>query len=373
MNAPVKVVHLTEGLIDPKFRQWGGMQRSLAWLAEFQKRHGFEPEIWVLERMSEVPPGFPITVRTIPAWDHRRPDHVLRLAARLRGSGARVLHTHGYWAGALGRPAAWAAGVPARVHKVASAYRAEYRWTHRMTERLLSRITSRVIAVSDDVKHFLVRDVGVREEKIVVIANGTPEPAMPQDRAAHRAFFGFGPRDFVVASLSRLAAGKGLEDLVMAASRLGTSEPRPRLLIAGDGPLRRDLERQAASLLGEGGGRFLGWVDDVGRVLGAADAFVLGSEEREGFSTALVQALAARLPVVATRVGGNVEAIEDGVSGLLVAPNDRPGLAAALASLRDSLDLRRTLGAAGRARYEERYRIETTARRVCDLYGSLLG
>lgn len=377
----MKVLHITEGLLDPGSMQLrGGLERSLFWLMRRQRLRGWEVELWLLQPQAELAARLPELreiVRGIPPYDHRRPDHLIRTARRLLQSRPDILHTHGYWSGALGRLAAQAmplsgASRPVCIHRMASAYRREFRWTRRLTERLLARRTDRLIAVSMDVRRFLLEDVGVPEGKVSVVYNGAPEPRLPADRAALRRALGFSGRDFVIASLSRLDDNKGLPCLIEAAARVLEKFPAARLLIAGDGPMRPRLEAAALEKLGPGTARFMGWVAEPGEALGASDAFVLGSEEREGFSTALVQAMAARVPAVATAVGGNVEALEDGVTGLLIPPRDAGALADALLRVAQNREEAARMARKARGRYEDLFRIESSARKVLELYESCL-
>jgi glycosyltransferase involved in cell wall biosynthesis len=140
----------------------------------------------------------------------------------------------------------------------------------------------------------------------------------------------------------------------------------------GDGPLRGDLERQAQGLGLTGRVRFLGVRSDVPDVLQAADIFALLSVS-EAASLTLLEALASRLPAVVTAVGGNPEIVRDGREGLLVPRGDAAAAASALLRLLDDPGTAGRLGEAGRARVEERYRLDGTVGAYWRLYQRLGG
>ena len=371
----IKVVHLTEGMIDPRFQQWGGLQKLVFWVAKQQQEWGFSVEIWILESFmaaaAEVP-ELKDLIHGIPPYDHRRPDHIFRLAQKLKQSGVSVLHTHGYWGGAIGRLAAATARVPVRFYQMHSAYRNEFSWGNRLTERLLARITDRIIAGTDDIRRFLVEEIGVLEDKVLLLRNGTPDPGLSSDPESLRKGFGLTRDDFVIGSLSRLDEGKGLFDVIKAVAVVRKNFPNVKILFAGNGPFKAKLEELARHELGVGGALFPGWVEEPGDVLGVANAFVLASEEREAVSTALIQAMASRVPIVATRVGGNAEAIEDGINGILVPPRNPAALAEALTFLLENREKASQLAQESRCSYEKNFRMEIYAERLQNLYFELL-
>jgi glycosyltransferase involved in cell wall biosynthesis len=170
-------------------------------------------------------------------------------------------------------------------------------------------------------------------------------PADPQARAA----LGLDPRRPVVGTIGRLEDRKGHDQLLRAAGAMlaGTNGRRPQLVIVGDGPLRERLAGQARTLGVADSVRFEGTVADVRPVLAAMDVFVLPSHA-EGMSNALMEAMAAARPVVATAVGGNTEVVTDGETGLLVPPADPDAIARAVDGLLRDPERASGLGAAAR-------------------------
>jgi glycosyltransferase involved in cell wall biosynthesis len=176
----------------------------------------------------------------------------------------------------------------------------------------------------------------------------------------------------VIGAVSRLAWKKGVSHLLDAVPSLLEAVPEVTVLLVGDGPLRGDLEAQAARLGVAGRVLFLGPRRDASTLLPAFDVLVLPSVV-EGMSNTLLEAMAARLPVVATDVGGNPEVVVDGETGFLVPPGDPGRLAAATLKLLQAPEMARDMGAAGRRRVEAHYRADAMVRRIEGLYDGLLG
>ncbi len=144
------------------------------------------------------------------------------------------------------------------------------------------------------------------------------------------------------------------------------------VLLVGDGPLRGEVEARARRLGLSGRVRFLGYRGDVLDIMNAADAVALPSISHEDMPYAVLEAMALGKPVVSTRVAGIPEAVEDGVTGLLVKPGDAEGLAAALLRLTSDAAERAAMGRAGRARFLERFEAGTACRRYREVYAELL-
>ncbi len=175
----------------------------------------------------------------------------------------------------------------------------------------------------------------------------------------------------VLGTAGRLVKLKGIEYLLRASARLKQEFPALEVQIAGTGPELKELQAEVSRLGLEGRVRFLGWIEDVGSVLSSWDVFVMPSLE-EGFPIAALNAMAAGLPVVATKVGGVPELIEDGSSGLLVEPRDLEALVAALGTLLRDRELRLRLGQAGFERVREHFSVAQMTRQFAGLYDDLL-
>jgi glycosyltransferase involved in cell wall biosynthesis len=190
-------------------------------------------------------------------------------------------------------------------------------------------------------------------------------------REATRRALGYAPDDVVVGSLACLKAQKAPLDFVAAAGEALRSDPRLRFFIAGDGELREAVEREIASRgLGDRF-RLLGWRQDVPDVLASMDLFVLTSKF-EGLPRAVLQAMAAGVPVVATSVGGTPEVVRDGVTGRLVPPGDPAAAANAIVGLAADPALRARCVAEAQARLDEAFDIRRMVADLDRLYLRLL-
>jgi glycosyltransferase involved in cell wall biosynthesis len=290
--------------------------------------------------------------RFLPLENLRRPvgardlAGVVELVRILRRERPDILHASSSKAGVLGRLAGFLAGVPIRIFTVHgwafAAYPGRSGLLYRWADRLVRPLTTVTICVSERERAAGLAARTCEPRRTVVIPNAVDVvgacPRGPVDRE----------RPLLVA-VGRLKAPKDFLTLVRALGKL----PRDSFeaVIVGEGPDRPQLEDEIESLGLAGAVRLAGERGDVQEVLAGADVFVLTSRS-EGMPVSVLEAMAAGLPVVASRVGGVPEQVADGETGLLVEPGDASGLAAALERLLRDGALRRRLGTAGRARAE---------------------
>jgi L-malate glycosyltransferase len=200
-------------------------------------------------------------------------------------------------------------------------------------------------------------DDGMAPSRVRAIYNGIDFPRLrPKSAAGLRRQLGIPQDATIISAVGQLVEMKGQDLLIRALGRLDRGRDI-RLLIAGDGPERIKLQRLAQALGVQEWVRFLGHCHDVGAAYAASDIFA-HSSRAEGFGLVLAEAGYFGLPVVATTVGGIPEVVEDGVTGLLVPPDDPPALAAALSRLIDDREYRQRLGRAGKLRVEEMFGVE---------------
>jgi len=308
---------------------------------------------------------------------------VLRLADLIRRERPTILHTHTAKAGAVGRVAALLAGrarPPIVVHTfhghvLRGYFNPAVTFGFRTLERVLARMTTKLVAVSPEVRDDLVRlgvapaskfaiiRLGIELDQRVGSANGA--------RTETRRVLGLSGDPFVVGWVGRMTAVKRTDLVVRAFRALVDRGVDARLLLVGDGPDRDGLERLAHDLGVIKRCLFLGYQEDVARFYDAIDALLLPSVN-EGTPVSVIEALAAKRPAVATRVGGTPDVIRDGVDGFLVDSDDPDELAARLAELAGDAPRRAAMGEAGRARVLERYAVERLVDDVDHLYRELL-
>lgn len=226
--------------------------------------------------------------------------------------------------------------------------------------RLKFRSCKRVIAVSRAIARVLEAD-GLEPDRVRVVYEGVPDRPPAAGGAAALQALGISPESPVVGNVAALTGHKDHSTLLEAAARVIARVPEVRFLIVGDGELRRSLEGRAKALGLGAHCVFAGFRKDLDVLIPAFTLFCLSSR-MEGLGTSLLDAMAFGRPVVATRAGGIPEAVEDGLTGLLVPARNPLALAEALLRLLSDASQREQMGRAARRRFEERF----TAERMVD-------
>ncbi len=175
----------------------------------------------------------------------------------------------------------------------------------------------------------------------------------------------------VVGTVSSLTPHKGHEYLIQAASLVLDTLPPVKFLIVGDGPLRKRLEEQAKELNIHSSVIFTGKRKDIPEILSLLDVFVLPSHTREGLGIAIIEAMAAERPVVATDIGGIPEVVDDGETGVLVPPEDTEALSKAIITLLQDPPRAKTMGEKGRTRIKEMFTTTKMLSEIEHVYQSL--
>ncbi|HHY75774.1 MAG TPA: glycosyltransferase family 4 protein [Firmicutes bacterium] len=309
------------------------------------------------------------------------PRLTVELARLLREERPDIVHTHGSLSGRIAARLRKVPVVYTKHGQVKPANRtgaalhspgALPRFVGGTAARLLA---DRVIAVSDGVRRELEAS-GISPRMIAVIPNGID--LRPYRRSVRRlakaqaaALDDTGRRAFLIGTLARLSPEKGLDTLIDAAKIVVASYPSARFVIGGTGPLEADLTKKIRDLRLEPYVRLAGFVDDVPGFLGDLDLFVLPSYS-EGIGLAIIEAMAAGLPVVASAVGGVPEVVADGVTGLLVPPRQPKALAQAIVRLLVDPDLARSMGASGREKVERLHDAKVAAEKTVQVYREVL-
>ena len=298
-------------------------------------------------------------------------DHDLAFAFRLRQrvlhENPDIMHCHSRRGGDfLGGLAATGTSVPAvisrRVDNTESALIAGLRY----------RPFCKVIAISKAIAGVL-RRAGLEEDRLIVIRSAvdTETIATSVDCEAFRGEFGLSANDIAMAAAAQLIPRKGHRYLLEAVARIRGRHPSLKLIIFGQGPLENELRERTAKLgLGDTV-QFAGFRQDMDDYLACLDLLAHPALS-EGLGVAALKAAAAGVPVVGFAAGGLSEAVADGETGILVAPQDVDALGEAIARLAENEELRRTFGDAGRARMQRDFSIESMVDAHVQLYESIL-
>lgn len=353
----------------------GGAEKQLALLAAGLPRDQFDVHVAVLTHTGPLEEtlrsaGVPVTV--IGKRWKVDPLAFWRLKSLIRRLKPDIVHTWLFAANSYGRQAAIAAGVK---HIVAGE-RCVDPWKstlHLTIDRALAKRTERIVTNSSGVKEFYVSR-GLPPEKFTIIPNGirVTEPPEPISRTELLAELGLPPdTDRLIGVVGRLWPQKRVKDLLWAAELLKTARDGCHLLIIGDGPQRWRLQRYRDQLRLADRAHFLGERPDVSRLMPHFDVLWLGSGY-EGQSNAIMEAMAAGVPVVATDIPGSRDLVVPEETGYLVPVGDRAEFSRRTTWLFDEEPLRQRMGAAGRQRILTHFTVEQMIARHAELYRGLL-
>jgi glycosyltransferase involved in cell wall biosynthesis len=334
----VHVCHVIEATIGGTRRHVVDLARGLArrgvevWLASAQRRDpGFPADLAALAGEGVHCVDVPMVRSIRPGRDLADLRALVELARRVQPD---VIHTHSSKAGVLGRLAAASAGRPAvhTPHTFAFLFRAEFRaWQRalfRALEVQLTGSTAAVVAVSRSEAESMCRSGVVPRERVRVVPNGIDAGRWTAARPASRAALGVPEGVPLLSVLGLLHVAKGQDVALRALARPELAAAH--LLLAGMGEERGELEELARALGVSERAHFLGWRDDAPALVAASDVVLLPSRW-EGMPYIVLESMAAARPVVAARVDGAVELVDDGRTGALVEIEDHAGLARAVA------------------------------------------
>lgn len=303
---------------------------------------------------------------------------VRRLRRLLRRQRIEVLQTFSHYSNVLGPMVARGTGV--RVCVTSQRMRLEGRspWLLRADRWISrSRLAQRMVAVSESVRTYCIEDEGIAPDHVVTIANGLdienwPSNGQAADRTSLRQTLGIEPDAPMVTTVARLHPQKGYEHLLEAVPGVLEAHPSAHFVWVGDGELEDALSQRIHSAKLEGRVHLTGARSDVPDLLAASDLFVLPSLW-EGMPNAVLEAMAAGLPVVATAVDGTPEIVAEGETGWLVPPADGASLREAIRQALGDPARREAMGRAGRQRVERHFSLTRYVDQFEQLYAQLLG
>lgn len=371
MMSKTKIILLVEDF------RIGGLERVVETIFYGLDRERYDPCIWCLAAGGELfqrisRKGEKIILLNIKTYYN--PVNIFKLAFLLRKNKIQILHAHGYFASTIGRISALLARTPVVISHVHTTYFSFSR-RNKYIEKFLSYFTDRIVCVSTAAQNFVIEVEKIYPSKTCLIYNAAVVPDtrdLDEQTESERSLLGITHKDFVAISVASLTPHKGHHVLLGAATIIMREYPHFKLLIVGDGPIRIELEEHAKRAGIFNNTIFTGLRENVFPLLKLANIFVLASTEREGLGIALIEAMAAGLPVIGTRLGGIPEVIEENINGLLSAPGDVRGLATAIKILIDSKGLAERMGRQGEKIYHEKFSVPQMIRNLESLYDKLL-
>jgi len=356
----------------------GGAESLIIELGKHLPRLGFSCEVlhfgnvWLESRCGDL--GIPCF--TVPAYKQYKawrslPKFAAEFGRFIERRGIDILHSHLIGA-ILGGALAGKYKKISHVGTIHDIYSIEENRASMVMLQAASIMGTRLVSVSETINTEILRRKLAWRMEIRTIVNGIDINRYCKKKTTEcKEQLGIHPHETVLVTVARFVEIKRLDVLIHAFSLLRHNENKIRLLLVGDGPCRTRLEDLINTLgLGEQA-IFVGFRRDVPDLLSAADIFV-SSSDSEGLSFSIAEAMAAKLPIVATDVGGNRELVDQEVSGFLVEPNDPDQLARRIQKLVDDKALRTQMGEAGFQLVRSKFSIELTAENYAAFYKEVL-
>lgn len=365
MTSPIRILYIIDFLHG---YSGGGTERHLLQLTNLLDRKKFLPTIVGFDvgdtPLTRVLRDAGVGVVSFPVGRYYTPRAIQRthaLAALIRGQKPDIVQTFHFKSDLLGAIAARAADVPWIISSRRDMGDNKKPW-QRLLNRGANRFFHGFIAVCDAVGEALAVREGVRPERITRIYNGVDairySPADVATRGILRADLGLSPEDFVVGMVAVFRPEKDYKVFFEAIRRLHMSIPRLKAIAVGSGPTLEAQRNWCRDAGLEGIVIFPGAVQNVEKYLQMFDVACFVPSQNEGFSNALLEKMSMGLPVVATDVGGNREAVVNSFNGVLIPPGDSRRLEEALLFLYQRPDLRKEMGQRSRHRVETLFTLE---------------
>ena len=358
----------------------GGAERLMVPILKHLSRDHFEPYVCALQSkdgnpMAEEIRGLGIPVECLHLKRLRDPGAIPGLVQYLRGIGANLVHTQLEAANILGNISAKLLRLPSvcTIHVMpALDVKTKTKLHQRVEWFVLRHFCDRVISVSEEARQYHIKISSTSTQQVTTIYNGIDLSAFlnmdyAHERHAVRAELGIPPDANVLVTVAVLRPPKGIQFMIHALPAILASCPNTYYLIVGDGSYHGALLEEVGKADVKGRVIFAGMRRDVPGLLAASDVFVLPTLT-EALPTVLAEAMAAKLPIVASRVGGIPEMIANGQNGLLLPPEDVDGLAKACIHLLENPEKRLDMGEEGWKTVNRKFSIDRQVEQLKELY-----
>ena len=371
---PVRVLYIVDQLTE-----MGGAERLLVKVIRSLPKERFRCSVVTFQIDRDLPlfSSMPCDVRVLPlrkSYDAQALRLSLELRRFIQSEGVSIVHTFFETADLWG-------GLVARLSRVPILLSSRRdmgilrRPKHALAYRFVNPLFTRVLAVSEEVRRSCIEVDHLRPERVETVYNGVEFPSLPlESRDACRERLGLSDFKEIVLTIGNIRRVKGIDIFLRAAVDVSKRRPSALFLIVGDNhesAYFNELKELVSELGISHNVLFYGPSEEVGQLLAACDIFCLPSRS-EGFSNALIEAMGAGVPCVATRVGGNVEAIEHNRNGVLVPSEDPKALSSAIAELLDNPSRARALGSEASEAVHTRFTHEAMMAHLTNIYERLL-
>jgi len=351
----------------------GGREKVVLDILENLNRDRFDLELVCLGDEGTMYDRFKAT--EVPIWFFRKkpgfkPGMFLDLYKFFKKHHYHIVHSHNPGAFIYSAVASCLAGTSVLINSE-HGYGSEISWRKKNVESVLANRCYLTLAVSNDLRNLLAARPFCDAGKVQTLYNGIDVVKYTSStmRYVVRSSLGISNRQILIGTVGRLAAVKDYKTLIRGFEIFHRSFPESRLVIVGEGGEKEALTQLSNELALNDKILFTGERNDIPDLLSGMDIFVLSSVS-EGISITLLESMAAQLPVVATAVGGNVEVVEDGLTGLLVPAQNPDKIAEALVSLCESESMSHSFGESGKKRVEKYFSIQHMIEKLEIIYSA---
>ena len=362
MKYPIRIFYIITEL------DIGGAESMLFELVQRIDRNKFIPEVGCLKGEGIVGKKLEALGIKVRYFHIEKLWHIYKIASVvsfLRHGRFNILHSYLFHANIIGRICGKLVGIPIIFSSIRVCEKEKL--YHLWMDRITNRMVNLEICVSKEVKNFTIEKANISEHKLEVIENGVPDTffsTISSDRLESN-------NSLVIGTVARLSEQKGIKYLLHAAKRIIKQFSNITFIIAGSGPLASQLKELSIKLGISDKVKFLGFRNDIPKILSGIDIFVLPSLW-EGMPNVVLEAMFAGKPVIATDTGGSKDIIDNGINGVLVEPGNSEALAEAILKLLKNPAQRQRLGESAKEKIKEKFSIDKMVSKTEQVYTKFL-